>query len=404
MGPGVSARSLSDAGQFGMTLINYLTRVHFADGVLEEALRSEMERHGKRRPLVIAEEGHLVGTMSERFFASFPIRSRIEVFTAIPNRITESAARDISKTYTDLDCDVLIAFGSNRAMDLAKTARIAIAHNEPISALSSEEGGGQRISKTLPDLYTIPGILGFASAITDYTRVAPDEGGQVLLSSPRLLPRLTICDPTLTLGASQSDTAIAAAGIFARAVDGYLAPGFNPPAEGLALDALSRAITYATDVLKQDRLPARRQMMASGLNSSLALQKGLCPVHAISNAVSSIADKPIDPSTLGGILIPVLMRHYEPFVAARAQPLRRSLSLGKHESLADRIDRFLATLPLCRSLEDVGLTPEDLPQAAQIASADRAIGNGPVQMDADDVLDILMSAYRQPELANASTA
>ena len=38
-----------------MTLITYLTRVHFADGVLEEALHGEMERNAKRRPLIIAE-------------------------------------------------------------------------------------------------------------------------------------------------------------------------------------------------------------------------------------------------------------------------------------------------------------------------------------------------------------
>ena len=39
-----------------MTLINYLTRIHFADGVLEEALRSEIEAFGKSRPLLIADE------------------------------------------------------------------------------------------------------------------------------------------------------------------------------------------------------------------------------------------------------------------------------------------------------------------------------------------------------------
>ncbi|MEM9063206.1 MAG: iron-containing alcohol dehydrogenase [Pseudomonadota bacterium] len=385
-----------------MTLINYLTRIHFADGVLEEALRSEMERHGKRRPLVIAEEGSLVGTISERFFASFPIRSRIEVFSAIPDRITEAASREIASIYDKFDCDVLVAFGSNRAMDLAKTARIAIAHDEPISALSSEEGGGQRISNALPDLYTIPGILGFASAITDYTRVKPDEGGQVLLSSPRLLPCLTICDPTLTLGATPTDSAIAAAGIFARAIDAYLAPGFNPPAEGLALDALTRAIAFASEVLRKDLLGARREMMAGGLNSSLALQKGLCPVHAISNAVSSIAPSAIDPSILGGILIPALVRHYEPHIAPRAGRLRRSLSLGPNDDLAAGVDRHLADLPLIRTLSDLDIAADDLPLAAQIAARDRAIGNGPVRMDADDVLDVLLSAYQQAEMARAS--
>ena len=60
-----------------MTLINYLTRVHFADGVLEEALRSEMEVNGKRRPLIVAEDGHLDGAVAERFFSSFPIRQNV---------------------------------------------------------------------------------------------------------------------------------------------------------------------------------------------------------------------------------------------------------------------------------------------------------------------------------------
>ncbi|MEM1131107.1 MAG: iron-containing alcohol dehydrogenase, partial [Pseudomonadota bacterium] len=223
-----------------MTLINYLTRVHFADGVLEEALRSEMERHDKRRPLIISEEAHLTGAMSERFLSSLPIRVRAECFSAVPARPTEAAARRIARIYQDGACDLLIAYGSNRAMDLAKVARIAIAYDEPIAALSAEEGGAQRITNDLPDLYSIPGILGFASAITDYTRVKPDAGGQVLLSSPHLIPEVTICDPTLTLGASPEESACAAAGIFARAVDAYLAPGYNPPAESMALDALRR--------------------------------------------------------------------------------------------------------------------------------------------------------------------
>ena len=35
-----------------MALITYLTRVHFADGVLEEALRSELELYGRKRPVI----------------------------------------------------------------------------------------------------------------------------------------------------------------------------------------------------------------------------------------------------------------------------------------------------------------------------------------------------------------
>ncbi|MEL6793783.1 MAG: iron-containing alcohol dehydrogenase, partial [Pseudomonadota bacterium] len=249
-----------------MTLINYLTRVHFADGVLEEALRSEMEVNGKRRPLIVAEDGHLDGAVAERFFSSFPIRTVAETYTKVPRQPTEAAALEIAEIYRDRNCDLLIAFGSNRAMDIAKVSRIAIAHDEPIAELSSNEGGSQRIATGLPDLYSIPGILGFASAISDYARVKLHIGEQVMLTSRRLIPDVTICDPTLTLGASASDTATAAAGIVARGVDSYLSPRYNPPADGLAIDALSRARSYALRAIQSDDLEARREMMASGLN------------------------------------------------------------------------------------------------------------------------------------------
>ncbi|MEM1162984.1 MAG: iron-containing alcohol dehydrogenase, partial [Pseudomonadota bacterium] len=350
-----------------MTLINFLTRVHFADGVLEEALHSEMELHGKRRPLIIAENGHLTGAVAERFFASFPLRSVAETFTDVPPQATEAAAQAIAALYEKGRCDLLIAFGSNRAMDLAKVARIAIAHDEPVAALSSEEGGSQRIGPRLPDLYSVPGILGFASAISDYTRVRVTTGGQVLLSSRLLLPSVTICDPTLTLGAAEQPSAVAAAGILARGIDAYLAPGYNPPADGLALDSLSRVRTNIARVLDSDDLKARREMMASGLNSSLSLQKGLCVVHAISNAVASVASGPIDPSALGGILIPELVRFYGARTNGRTEQIKASLNLQSSCDLADGISEFLDDLPLPRVLRDVRVDVDTLEQAAALA-------------------------------------
>lgn len=385
-----------------MTLINFLTRVHFADDVLEDALHSEMERHSKRRPLVVAEEGHLSGPIAERFFSSFPIRTRAETFPAVSMPATEKAAREIAARYADNGCDLLIAFGSNRAMDLAKVARVAIAYDEPIAALSREEGGTQRISAALPDLYSVPGVLGFASAITDYTRVKLDTGGQVMLSSPHLIPTVTICDPSLTLGASQAETAIAAAGVLARGIDGYMAPAYNPPADALALDALGRVAANIHHVLENDDLPARREMMAAGLNSSLALQKGLCAVHAISNAVSAASGVDIDPSVLGGVLIPELVRTYERNAPSRLAAVSRSLRLPEGQPLWRGLQRLLDDLPLQRDLHAFGVTVEDLPTAARLAVRDRAMGNVPAQLRTSDILHILSTVHSGSQPARAS--
>lgn len=376
-----------------MPLITYLTRIHFADGVLEEALRSEMEAHNKSRPLIIAEGGYLAGVVAERFFTSFPIRTIAETYAAARAQATEAAALEIAEIYRASRCDLLIAFGSNRAMDLAKVARVAIGHQEPLVALSSDEGGACRIGKDLPDLYSIPGILGFASAISDYTRVRLNEGRQVLISSRRLIPTVTICDPTLTLGASRAESAIAAAGILARGIDSYLSPAFNPPAEGLALDALTRVTDNLPLLMAKETLQGRREMMAGGLNSSLSLQKGLCVVHAISNAVASIAPQPIDPSTLGGILIPHLVAFYGRHADGRTAHLKRCLKIDPADDLAEGIWAISDSLALPGGLAELGIRRADLPRAATLALQDRAIGNGPCRMTIGAVEEILDAAH-----------
>ncbi|MEL6311760.1 MAG: hypothetical protein AAFQ17_05235, partial [Pseudomonadota bacterium] len=103
-----------------MTLITYLNRVHFADGVLEEALRSELEVHAKRRPLIVAEMNDLAGVPAERLFSGFPVRTAAESFACAPGLATEAAAVRIAEIYHRTGRDHLVAFGSSRAVDLAK--------------------------------------------------------------------------------------------------------------------------------------------------------------------------------------------------------------------------------------------------------------------------------------------
>lgn len=372
-----------------MTLITYINRVHFADGVLEEALRSELEYNRRRRPLIIAESHHVSGALADRFFASFPIRTSPEAFVEVPSIPTEAAAIRIAKRYRETDRDHLVAFGGNRAIDLAKVARIAIAYDEPLAALSSSEGGTQRIGHDLPGLYAVPGISGFASAVSQYARVKVASGRQVLITSRYLIPTVTICDPTLTLGSSASDSASAASGAISRGVEAFLSRGYNPPADGLALDGLARTVSYLGRALDDDDLEARREMMAGSLNSAMALQKGVCTVHAITNALASVTDVAVDPSAVGRLITPHLIRFYGGNVTGKLPALRRAFDLEEGADVADGIDAFLADLPLPNSLRDMGLSDADITAAARVATQDRAMGSSPRKLSEGDIEDIL---------------
>lgn len=376
-----------------MTLINYLTRVHFADGVLEEALRSEMERARKRRPLIVAEAGCLEGVVAERFFSSFPMRTVAETYVSAPAPATEAAALDIERRYRDAACDCLIAFGDSRAIDLAKAARIAIAYDgEPISGLTADEGGRQHIRADLPNLYAVPGVSGFASAASDYARVRLESGGQALLSSPHLIPTVTICDPTLTLGSDAAASASAASGVISRAIDAYLSPAYNPPADGLALDGLGRIARNIAAALATDDLGARREIMAGSLNSALSLQKGLCVIHAITNALEAVSDARLDPCAVGRLLMPGLIRFYGDAPEGKIESLKQTLGIAPDRDLADGVAELVRDFPLPNRLSDMGLTTENLDAAAVAAERDRALANAPRPIAAGDIRSILEDA------------
>ena len=185
-----------------MTLITYVTRVHFADGVLEEALWSEVEVNRKTRPLIVTDEAHLKSELYERLLAGLPVRTSIEVVSDVPDIPNESAARHIAEIYERTDRDLLISFGRNTAIDLAKISRISIAHQEPLETFSYATGGSRRIGNNLPDLYAVPGIQGFGSAVSAHAPVVLQDGERTRLMCKKLVPTVTICDPTLTLGAT----------------------------------------------------------------------------------------------------------------------------------------------------------------------------------------------------------
>ena len=396
MGPGVLARARTaplPMHGVAMTLITYLTRVHFADGVLEEALHGEMDLNCKRRPFVVAAAQDLTGTLGERFFAGLPARTVAEAYTDLPSRPTEQAAEDIAEKYRVSGCDVLIAIGGNLAIDLAKVARTAIAFDEPIAALSDEAGGGQRISGALPDLYSIPGTMGFASAISDYARVRLHSGRQVLLSSRKLIPTVTICDPTLTLDAGSDEIACALAGIVSRSVEVYLSPRYNPPADGLALDALARIPAIVDRLSGRGDIDAHRELMAAGLNSGLSMQKGLCVQHAIANALASASVASMNPVAVGPVLVPELVRFYGDNANGRCARVKASLGLPGDVNLTESLARFFADLPVATRLSQLRVCADDLATAADIAIEDRAINSGPRRLSTTDVLQILQAVH-----------
>ena len=377
-----------------MTLITYITRVHFADGVLEEALWSELETAEKNSALVLFDREALPEDHVERFLSGFPNSTDISEFCEIPPTPTEESLRRAADQYRAQKCDIIVGCGTANTIDFAKALRVAAAHDEPLSTFSYARGGSRRIGSDLPDLFAAPDISGFGTAVSAHAPIRLNNGERALLMCKKLIPTVSICDPTLTLAADEVATASAGADAITHCIEAYLSRSYNPPAEGIALDGLKRAVQNIGKVLKdRGNISARREMMAASLNGALALQKGLGACQAISNALGTVCDFPIRPGTLNRIALPRVLRFNQRAVNDKYEPLISVFGVRKADELADGVQSLFEGLPLPKRLSDLGVTREHIEDAAQIAAIDLATNTNPRPMARKDFLDIMKSVH-----------
>ena len=134
-----------------MALINYLTRIHFADGVLEEALRAEVDGLGIKRPLLVTDKGLVEAGLAERAEAALPSDVIPTLFDDTPSNPTEEAAALAAATYRNEDCDGLIGFGGGSSLDLARQSASSLPTMDHSSTmLRSREGSPASRTFSLP--------------------------------------------------------------------------------------------------------------------------------------------------------------------------------------------------------------------------------------------------------------
>jgi 4-hydroxybutyrate dehydrogenase len=383
-----------------MTLITYVTRVHFADGVLEEALWSEMEVNRKTRPLIVTDSTHLESEMFERLLAGMPVRSSVRIFSDVPDIPNERAAEQIALEFRNHDRDLLIAFGRNTAIDLAKISRISIAHKEPLETFSFASGGSRRIGNNLPELYAVPSIQGFGAAVSAHAPVILNGGERTRLMCKKLVPSVTICDPTLTLGAGRIESASAGVDALGRCLEAYLSPGYNPPADGIALDGLGRVIDNLHRVLEKDTVKARRELMAASLNGALALQKGLGTIHAIGCALETVTGRGLDPGALSRLLLPAVLQFNADAAREKFGKLKQVFNSGDDVSPARSVADLLHALPLPGSLSEMGIVEEEIRTAADLAASDLAAVQSPRALNSPSLFAIMQSALLHENRVN----
>ena len=375
-----------------MSLIQFSTKIHFADDVLEEALEVEAGSLGLQRPLLVVDRSAAASGIVDRLFDALRARSAT-LFAARHHDATETDARAAADLYHEEDCDGLIAAGTGAAIDLAKAVAVLVTHTGPLLSYAASEGGIARIRGVLPPLIAVPTASGSGTEVARSGAIVFSDGRRLQLVSPYLIPRVAICDPVLTLGTPPEATAQGGMDALTHCIETYVATGYNPPADAIALDGVRRASTNLRRAVDDGSdLEARREMMAAAIEGALALQKGLGGVHAMSYALEGLQTSGPAHGALNAILLPHVLDFNAPAVAHRYDALESAVGGGPHRDLPDAIRRLGAAVGLPPRLSALGLDDAAIGRAAPLAVKDHTSSTNPRRAGAADYLGLMRAA------------
>ena len=369
-----------------MAFINYITQIQFDFGALS-LLRQECERVGISRPLVVTDAGVKAAGLLQRALDVLP-GWPVAVFDQTPSNPTEAAVRAASSVYLAQGCDGLIALGGGSAIDCAKGVAIAATHEGPLTHYATIEGGSARISERVAPIIAVPTTSGTGSEVARGAILIVDDGRKLGFHSWHLVPKAAICDPELTLGLPPQLTAATGMDAIAHCMETFMAPAFNPPADGIALDGLTRGWAHIERATRDgaDR-EARLNMMSASMQGAMAFQKGLGCVHSLSHSLGGV-DPRLHHGTLNAMFLPAVVTFNASASSIqqehRLQRMAQAMGLAAATDIPQAIHDMNARLRLPSGLAAMGVQADSFARVITGALADHCHKTNPRLASADD--------------------
>lgn len=388
---------------------NFPTRIHFGAGAIQ-LLPAALKELDRARPLIVTDRGlaplppvvDTHGLLEGAGLAS-------AVFSGVWGNPVKSQVMAGVAAFRAHDADAIVALGGGAAIDVAKAIALMTHHPGDLFDYEDEAPGARPIDLPLPTYLAVPTTAGTGSEVGRSTVISDDETHvKKIMFSPRLMAERVFADPDLTLGLPAFITAATGMDALTHLVESYLAKGFQPLCDGIALEGmriLARSLAPAVDfarrieagepALRED--PAHREARAGMLNAALmggvAFQKGLGVTHSLAHALSTVCD--LHHGLGNGICLPYTLAYNKSVAGARLIELGHVV--GAADPTAEGFIAWLRELKVAvgipATLEDAGVKRTELDQLVTVAIGDACHVNNPKAVSADDFRALFERAF-----------
>jgi len=278
--------------------------------------------------------------------------------------------------------DGVIAFGGGSALDTGKVIAFMAGQTRPMWDFEDIGDWWTRADeKGIAPVVAVPTTAGTGSE-TGRAGVITDEASHTkkIIFHPKMMPRIVLADPELTVGLPPQLTAATGMDAFAHCLEAYCAPGYHPYAEGIAVEGirlvktfLPRAVVDGTDI------EARSHMLAASQMGSTAFQKGLGAIHSLSHPVGAVLDT--HHGLTNAVAMPYVLKFNRAAIDEKIQRLARWLGLRNptFDGFMEWSLELRRQIGIPHTLAELGVKESHLDKFAEMAAVDPTAGGNPVK-------------------------
>lgn len=356
-----------------MPVMRFLNTCIFDHGAVGKLVKT-LKGYGVTKPFIVTDPGIKAAGLLDVILDALGDMTPAHVFSDTVANPTEDQAIHTAELYKSTGADGVVALGGGSSMDLAKAMALLASHGGQLSDYAAITGGSGKITK-LPPMVAIPTTAGTGSEVSVGFINTLNNGRKETFASPILIPDTAICDPDLTLGLPASMTAATGMDAVTHCIEAVLTPAVNPPAEGVGLDGLYRAVANGAlvrAVADGSDKDARFNMMMASYEGAIAFTKGLGGVHALSHAAGRLKEKKLHHGTLNAIFLPHLLRHIDGAAPEKFVRLRQAMGLKEGADLGDAVADLNTKIGIPNTLKAIGVEASDGPGIVEYAMKDLA--------------------------------
>ncbi len=371
----------------------YPTAIRFGAGRLKE-LPEACAEAGITRPLLVTDRG----------LAELPITAAaLDILEAAGLGRALFAEVDPNPNERNLTAGVeafragghdgVIAFGGGSGLDLGKMVAFMSGQTRPVWDFEDIGDWWTRAdAEAIAPIVAVPTTAGTGSEVgraSVITNAATHE--KKIIFHPKVLPRVVLCDPELTVGMPKAITAGTGLDAFAHCVEAFSSPHYHPMSQGIALEGMRLVKEYLPRAYADGSdLEARAQMMSAAMMGSTAFQKGLGAIHAMSHPIGAVFNA--HHGTTNAICMPAVLAFNAEAIHERFDSAAAYLGIdGGFEGFQAFVQDLNDRMGIPRTLAEIGADPERIDELAEMAIQDPSCGGNPVALTVDD----LKALFRQ---------